>query len=171
MNINSCFELGHVIKVHGVKGEVLVFLDADQPERYEDLGSLFLEIDGKLVPYFIRKIKLQGNDAIVSFEDVQGIEQARKLVSCRLFLPLKFLPDLGDRQFYLHEIVGYRVIDEKAGQLGKIKSIYDANGNRLIGVDYKGKEILIPLNDDFIIRTDKVNKELLMNLPEGLLDI
>jgi 16S rRNA processing protein RimM len=171
MRIDSCFELGHVIKIHGIKGEVLVFIDADDPLRYNDLESVFVEIKHKLIPFFIEGININGHDAIIKFEEVESIEQARKLLKSRLFLPLKILPDLGNDDFYFHEIIGYEVIDINTGKLGSIKSIYEANGNNLISTIHKGKEILIPLNKCLITRLDKEKREIIMDLPEGLIDI
>ena len=171
MKIDSCFELGHVIKIHGLKGELLIFLDVDDPPKYENLDSVFIQIEGKLVPFLVRELNLNGSNAIVKLEDIDGIEKARELVSCKLFLPLKILPDLGDDEFYLHEIIGFTIIDASTGRLSEIKTVYEANGNRLAGIDYGHKEVLIPLNHDFISKLDKRKKEIHMVLPDGLLDI
>ena len=171
MKADLCFELGHVIKNHGIKGELLIFLDVDDPPKYEGLDSFFIEIKGKLVPYFIEAFKLQGTRAIVKLEDVNDIEHAKELSSSKIFLPLDLLPDKGENEFYLHEIIGFTIIDHESGRLGTIKQIYEANGNRLAGMNYHRKEILIPLNRDFIGRVDKKKKELHMNLPDGLLDL
>ena len=171
MKADSCFELGHIIKHHGIKGELLIFLDADDPSRYEGLDSFFISIEGKLVPYFIKNFKLQGSNAIVKLEDVDDIEQARELTSKKIFLPLELLPDLGDNDFYLHEIIGFTIVDAISGRLGTIKQIYEANGNNLAGMEYKKKEVLVPLTSDFIGHIDKQKKELHMNLPDGLLDL
>lgn len=171
MKADSCFELGHVLKPHGIKGELLIFLDVDDPSRYEGLESFFISIEGKLVPFFIKTFKLQGVNAIVKLEDVDDIDQAKELVSGKIFLPLDLLPDLGDNEFYFHEIIGFSIIDTVSGRLGVIKQIYETSGNNLAGMEYKDKEVLVPLNHDFIDHIDKKNKELHMKLPDGLLDL
>ena len=171
MKADSCFELGHVIKPHGIKGELHVFLDTDDPARYGELDSFFIEIRRKLVPFFIKNFRLQGSHAIVKLEDVDNIEQAKKLVARKIFLPLGLLPDLGTGEFYLHEIIGCTIIDRVSGRLGQVKEIYETGGNRLAGMEYNQKEVLVPLNRDFIVRIDKKNKELFMNLPDGLLEL
>jgi 16S rRNA processing protein RimM len=171
MRIDSCFELGHVIKIHGIKGEILIFIDADDPLRYENLESVFVEINHKLVPFFIEHININGHEAIVKFEETDSIETARRLLKSRLFLPLKMLPDLGKNDFYFHEIIGYHVIDAKRGILGSIESIYEANGNNLISLIFQGKEVLIPMNKSLITHLNKEKREIGMDLPEGLIDI
>jgi 16S rRNA processing protein RimM len=171
MRIDSCFELGHVIKIHGIRGEVKAYLDTDHPENYKDLESVFVELKQKLVPFFIGAINIHGNIAIIKFEDIDSIEQAGKLLRSRLYLPLKMLSDPGKGGFYLHELIGYSVVDPDKGKLGKITSIYEAQSNKLIAMNYKGKEILIPFNRDLIQGFDKGKKEIMIDLPDGLLEI
>ena len=88
MNIDECYQLGHVIKTHGLKGEVNIFLDVDHPSEYQELGSVFVEINQKLVPFFIESIQLKGNKALVKFEDVDSLEEAEELQSKRIYRPL-----------------------------------------------------------------------------------
>jgi 16S rRNA processing protein RimM len=171
MQIDSCFELGHVKKIHGIRGEVKLFLDVDMPEKYSDLKRVYIEQKSRLVPFLVDRINIQQNIAIVKFRDIDSIEQAESLLRSRLFLPLAMLPDLGGNRFYQHEIIGYRVFDTKNGRLGKIISIFETNGNSLMAMDYKGKEILIPLNKDLIVKVNRNRKEIHMGLPDGILDI
>jgi 16S rRNA processing protein RimM len=81
------------------------------------------------------------------------------------------LPPLDDDQFYYHEIVGYAVKDKTHGDMGNVKTIYEANGNDMFAFEYKGKEVLVPIKDEFIIELNKKAKTILLNIPEGLLDI
>jgi 16S rRNA processing protein RimM len=171
MRVDSCFELGHVIKYHGIRGEVDVFLDVDEPGRYAGLESVFIEQKRKLVPYFIERINLRGNRAIIKFEEIRDIDDAKKIISCKMFLPLDHLPDLGKNRFYLHEIIGFTIHDKTIGKLGKVTGIYDANGNRIAAMTYLEKEILLPMNDTLILGIDKSSGILLMDLPDGLLDV
>ena len=68
MTQENCFLLGYILRTHGTAGNVVIFLDVDYPENYEDLESVFVEIKGDLVPYFIQDLNLQKQaNAIVSF--------------------------------------------------------------------------------------------------------
>ena len=171
MNIDECYQLGHVIKTHGLKGEVNIFLDVDDPSEYHELGSVFVEINQKLVPFFIESIQLKGNKALVKFEDVATLEQAEELQSKRIYVPLADLPDLEEHQFYYHEIVGYRVKETSRGLLGTVKNVYTSSGQDLVAVEYQGKEILIPVADEIIKKVDKDQKTLDVTLPGGLLEL
>lgn len=172
MNPESCFELGHILKAHGIMGEVQAVLDVDIPEEYIELESVFVEINQKLIPFFIEDLKLfKGKKALIKFEDVDSVQDAEELQWKKLFLPLKFLPKLEQGKFYYHEIIDYLVVDQKAGQLGKIREVAEAPGQDLIFMEYEGKEVLIPITDEVVLKADHEAKELHVDLPEGLLDI
>ncbi|MHA4738654.1 ribosome maturation factor RimM [Dyadobacter sp. MSC1_007] len=172
MTQDNCYLLGYIVRTHGTAGNVVIFMDVDYPDDYEDLESVYVEIKGELVPYFIEDINLQKqNNAIVSFEDVNTIEKAQALVGTSLYLPLEDLEELGDEEFYYHEIKGFKVIDEAKGELGLVREVYSLNGQDLIAMDYQGAEVLIPTANDIVLKADKVNKTLLVNLPEGLLEV
>lgn len=171
MNIDECFQLGYVIKRHGLSGEVNIFLDVDFPQEYQELESVFVEINDKLIPFFIDSLILKGNKAIVRFEDVNTVEGAEELKGKRLYLPISNLPQLDEGQFYFHEVIGYQVVDVVAGAIGEVTDIYSSPQQDLLAVDHQGKEILIPVIDDIVRKADHNKKELQVTLPEGLLDI
>ena len=81
------------------------------------------------------------------------------------------LPELEGDQFYFHEITGFTVIDQNYGEVGIIKSINDNTAQALFEIMQGDKEILIPVNDDFIKKVDKENKQILLETPPGLIDI
>jgi len=171
MKIEDCFQLGYIVKPHGIHGAFTISLDTDNPEYYEEMESVYVEYQQKLVPFFIESIKLSGSKATLKFQDLDGIELAAQYKGCALYLPLDMLPRLEENQFYYHEIIGYRVIDQAVGEIGKVKNIYEANGNDLFVIDYKNKEILVPVKDEFIHKLDKKDTTIFLNLPDGLLDI
>lgn len=172
MTQDNCYLLGYIVRTHGTAGNVVVFLDVDYPEEYEDLESVYVEVKGELVPFFIEDFNLQKqNNAIVSFEDIGTIEKAQTLVGSSLYLALDELEELADDEFYYHEIKGFQVVDETRGELGTVREVYSLNGQDLIAMDYHGTEVLIPTAADIVLRADKGNKSLLVNLPEGLLEV
>lgn len=171
MDIDSCYELGYISKPHGLKGDVSIIIDADYPENYQKLESVFIEQDKQLVPFFIKSIKLSGNKGVLSLEESTSIETAQTLKGGKLYLPLEFLPELEKDQFYFHEIIGYTINDEQAGVLGTVMTIYDAGPQDIIAFEHLGKEILLPINDQTILRVDKAGQILHVSIPDGLLDI
>ncbi|WP_439881520.1 ribosome maturation factor RimM [Pontibacter sp. MBLB2868] len=172
MNIDACFLLGHIVKTHGTKGQVVAFFDVDYPEDYEDLESVFLEQKGRLIPFFIASMDpVKNSRFIISFEDIKTMEQAEALRGTTLYLPLDELPELDEDQFYFHEVIGYQVVDENHGKLGTVKEFYDLPQQQLMAMEYMNQEMLIPVMDEIILRADHDAKELHITLPEGLLEV
>ena len=172
MNIDACYQLGYIVRTHGVKGQVVALFDVDYPEDYEELESVFLQLNGKLVPFFIQTLDLQPNGRIIiKFEDVDSIAEAEKLKNIALYLPLDQLPELDEDQFYFHDVIGYTVVDEQLGELGTIREIYEMPYQDLMAMDYQNVEVLIPVKDELILRADKAAQKIYVNLPEGLVDI
>ena len=171
MDIDSCYQFGHVIKTHGLKGEIKILLDVDYSQEYDDLESVYVEINNKLVPFFIDNFNFQGDIAIVKFTEVESIDDASLLKSKRLFLPLDSLPVLTAGRYYAHNILGYEVIDQEKGNLGKVLRVDSSPGQDVMVVECKNKEVMIPMADDLVKETNHDKREINVNLPEGLLDI
>jgi 16S rRNA processing protein RimM len=171
MMLEECFELGYIVKPHGTTGALSALIDADDPDTYTKMESVYLAIGQNLVPFFIRHFEVRGRKAVLRLEGVDSVEDAARLRSCRLMLPLSALPELEEGHFRYHEILGYAVRDRQLGALGTVGQIYPRVGQDLIGMQYQGREVLIPVTDEVVLRADHANRELLVNLPEGLLDI
>jgi len=172
MEKKDCFYLGKIVKKYSFKGEVLVKLDTDEPELYENLDALFLDLRNSLVPFFIESSQFHKSELLrVKFEEVDSEEDADSILKCDVYLPLQFLPKLEDDKFYFHEIIGYSVEDVNFGKVGIIKAINDSTAQSLFEIDRDGIEILIPMNDTFIKKVDKKKKSILVETPEGLIDL
>ncbi|UPT71715.1 MAG: ribosome maturation factor RimM [Flavobacterium sp. JAD_PAG50586_2] len=172
MRKEDCFYLGKIAKKFSFKGEVLLYLDTDEPELYEDMESVFVEFNKNLVPFFIENSSLHKNDFLrVQFEDVDSEEEADTLLGCDVYLPLSMLPKLEGNQFYFHEVIGFEIEDIRVGVFGKIVSINDTTAQPLFEVVNGEVEILIPMIDQFLVKIDRENKKVIMDLPEGLIEM
>ena len=172
MRKEDCFYLGKVAKKFSFKGEVLVYLDTDEPELYENLESMFVECGKHLVPFFIEISSLHKNDFLrVRFEDVKNEEEADALLGNHVYLPLKMLPKLSGNKFYFHEVIGFEIEDKRYGFVGEIQSINDSSAQPLFEVLNGEVEMLIPMIDHFLVKIDRDNKKVVMNLPEGLVEM
>lgn len=172
MRKEDCFYLGKIAKKFSFKGEVLIYLDTDEPELYQDMESVFVEFNKNLVPYFIENSSLHKNDFLrVQFEDVDSEEEADSLLGCDIYLPLSMLPKLEGNQFYFHEVIGFEIEDKRVGVFGKIVSINDTTAQPLFEVVNGEVEILVPMIDQFLVKIDRENKKVIMDLPEGLIEM
>jgi 16S rRNA processing protein RimM len=98
-------------------------------------------------------------------------EEADALVGNDLYLPLQLLPKLTGNKFYFHEVIGFEVQDKRLGLVGKIQSINDSTAQPLFEVLKGDIEILIPMIDHFLVKIDRENKKVIMDLPEGLIEM
>ena len=113
MKKDDCFYLGKIVKKYSFKGEIIAKLDTDQPDIYENLDALFIEVNNSLIPYFVEKSQLHKSNLLrLKLEDVSSESDADALLKKDLYLPLALLPKLEGNTFYFHEIIGFQVIDE-----------------------------------------------------------
>ncbi len=172
MRKEDCFYLGKIVSKYSFKGEVLVKIDTDEPELYDNMESVFVALRNNLVPFFIRKCRLHKSALLrIDFEDVTSEDDADKIIGSELYLPLSFLPKLTGNKFYFHEVIGFTVIDEAHGNIGNIQSVNDTTSQALFEILKGDKELLIPINDDIITRVDRENKTIHVRTPEGLVDL
>jgi 16S rRNA processing protein RimM len=173
MQKNDCFQLGQIVKAHGFKGELISQWDVDSPSAYKNIKEIYVEINGKLVRFDIDKIKLlEKNNSLIKIKGIDDEEMASALLNSNLYLPLTYLPELSDTQFYYHEIINYHVIDTEKGNIGKILRVLDMPQQAILEIQHEsGKEILIPVTDEIIKKVNRTEKQLFINAPEGLIDI
>lgn len=165
------FRIGTILKTKGLKGELNIYLDFEGVEKIR-FNSLFIEIAGKLVPYFVSSIKyLQKNAGYLNLEDVDTIEKASALVRKDLYLPIKLKPKKKKSEFTLMDVKGFLAVDETHGELGVITDVMEYPQQVLASVIFKEKEVLFPLNVSTIKGIDVDGSEIYLDLPEGLLDI
>lgn len=172
MRKEDCFYLGKIAKKFSYKGEVLFWLDTDEPGLYEDMESVFVELNNHLVPFFIESARLHKGEMLrVRLEDVDDEDAADRLIGSALYLPLSALPKLEGDKFYFHEVIGFDAEDQRLGIIGKIVSINDSSAQPLFEIKNGDTEILVPMIDDFIVKVDRENKKIILNTPEGLVDL
>lgn len=172
MKVDDCYQLGYITKPHGLKGEVIAFLDVDFPEEYENLESVLLLRQNELVPFFVLSCAFQtGQRARLTLEDVQSREEAESIVGSPVYLPLSTLPDLSGDQFYYHDVVGFKLLDGNI-EIGIIDSVVSTGRQDLFSVkSLKDEEILIPITDEVIKELDREGKRVVTTLPDGLVDV
>lgn len=171
MHIDDCFYIGYVSKTRGLKGEIQIYFEFDDYEEL-NLEILFFEIDKKLVPFFVDTFKLQANKTGYFYlADIDHIDKAKELVRKSIYMPKDKMPERDPDEFYVTDLKGYLVYDQIHGELGEIIEIREFPQQDIAVVQFRFKELLFPLNDDFIVEIDEEKGELKVHLPEGLVDI
>ncbi len=172
MRKEDCYSLGIIARKHSFKGEVVIVLDTDEPELYQDLESVFVQHGANLIPFFIEKSLLQkGNQLRVKFEGIDSETDAESILKSGVYLPLSTLPKLTGNQFYFHEVIGFTLVDTSFGKVGEIVEINDNSAQELFVVQRGEIELLIPMIDDVIQKIDREQNQVVVTAPQGLIEM
>lgn len=171
MAFKGNFYIGYISKTRGLKGELQLFFEFEDYQALE-LDVLFLEIDRRLVPFFVNQYKMHSNrTAYVFLEDVDHIDKAQPLVRKQVYLPDSKMPERDPDDFRITDLKGFIVHDQTHGELGEVIAIHEYPQQYVAVVPYRFNEVMFPLNDQIIRSIDQENKLLHVDLPEGLIDV
>ena len=175
MDLSQCFYLGYISRVIETRNLVEIKLDVDDPSSYLDIESVLVQLhkgDSTPIPLFIAGIESLNDKVLrIQLDPIQQLIPVNSLKGKQVYRPLSTLKELSGNAFYYHEVIGFDVIDERAGKIGVVKDVYDLPSNPLLSVLSGEKEILIPLTDDILMKTDRKEKYLKVNTPDGLIDL
>jgi 16S rRNA processing protein RimM len=162
------YKIGRLGKAHGVKGEVSFQFDDDIFDT-TDADYLILEIDGILVPFFMEEYRFRSDSlALVKFCGVDTQQRASELTGCDVYFPRALAEEAGEVPS-LAGLVGFDLVEASTGKaIGRIASIDDQTLNILFELE-DGR--LIPASADLIHIIDTEHQQIIMDIPEGLLEI
>lgn len=171
MRKEDCYFLGKITRKHGLSGNLILKLDTDQPEFYKKLESMFVEINGLLVPFFIEKVVWSKQDSLNILIKNSNETLVEQLLGKNVFLPLSTLPPLIGNKFYYHEVIDFEIIEEDGKTCGEIVSVNDQTAQHYFILNLAQKEIVIPIIKEWILEVNRGEKFIKMKLPEGLMDV
>lgn len=132
--------------------------------------SVFIEINKKPIPFFFSSFNPQNNGfAIIEFDGISTEQETKNLSGNLVYLPASLEPQPEGKEFYIDEIIGFQVVDIHLGPLGTVSNVMEAPANDVFEIDHpSGKELLIPVLDNFIVEVDRKNQTLRLEAPEDL---
>ena len=174
--IGNLIPIGFTKKPHGLKGEIKLQVTERYLEDLMNVDVVILQIKGKPTPFFVDDIRV-GNTTIGKFEDIDNPESALSISNKELFLREEdIIPD-EFREFEVTEegleyekCIGYTIFDGK-NEIGEIIDILEYPQQEMAVVSFENREILIPLNVAFVVKRDDAAKKIMMELPDGLLNL
>jgi 16S rRNA processing protein RimM len=171
MAYKSDILLGRITKVSGYEGAVTVKLERIFSGRIPHIESVFLEIEGRPVPFFISDSDYSGADILkLKFDGYDSSDSVIEFVGCRVFLTTP--GPAGNKGEEIKSLSGYTVLTTDNTVVGIINEIIHNPGQWLLSVASESKkEILIPLHENFIVRIDNRMKIIIMDIPDGLTEI
>ena len=169
MTREDCILLGTIAKTHGVRGELIIRTTNNSFDLKQDWESLFLQIEGILVPFFISTLRaFKSDEWVVKFDWYEDKTQADKLCGLPVWIQ-KELIDPIEEEVFLDELIGFKFIDEASGKVGHIADFMDIPDNPVFEVEIGGEKKLVPAREEFILEVNTKIKTILFELPEGLI--
>ena len=170
--MSDLLTLACIVKVRGLRGEVVADLHTDFPERFEGLELVCLEKPGSQTWHDLESFWFQKGRIILKFQGVNDPESARKLVGYEVRIPEEERFSLPEDHFYDSDLVGCRVIEREA-VLGVVKEIFRPGGDvsNLVIVNDEGLEFMVPLISDFCLEVNLEKGEIEVDLPPGITDL
>ncbi|MBK9283333.1 MAG: hypothetical protein IPM51_03345 [Sphingobacteriaceae bacterium] len=158
-------EIGYISKAKGIKGELILKLEKEI--NIDLLKALFTEDGGSKAPHFIDFTSNSNSGLCIKLEGIDSIDQAKKLIGKKVFVDDQLII-VDENENWL---VGYELIDNVHGSLGPVLEIEDNGAQLLMHLTYRNHQVILPLVEDFIEKTDEKNKQIYYNAPEGLIAI
>lgn len=167
--MSAMVQIGSIRKPHGLKGELKIQIDDRYLEIFLQSGVVFLEEAGQYLPYFVSEVKGERGE-IIKFEDIDSREAAESLHGAAIYLKEEVAGKAEPQGF--EAWVGFEISDPDGEKTGMITEVREYPQQWMAVVEtLKGKEVLIPLVDNFILEANKETKTIVMDLPEGLMDL
>jgi len=163
--------LGKIVKPHGILGEVKIRLYNGESKSLKVGQSIWLDLGGNIhEPYVIEKLNLKFEKKRLKFKNINDRNSAELLRNFTFSIRRDEFPEIFDEEFYLFDLIGFNVADQTGKLLGKVSDIMENPANDILIISDGDKEHLIPLVDDFVQLFDFDEKQVTINLIDGLID-
>ena len=164
--------IARAVRTHGLKGEIVAELLTDFPERFEDVDELILVApSGEQKPGQLEDYWFQKDRVVLKLAGYDDVDQAKSLVGYEFAVPDSERVTLEEDEFYDWELEGCTV---KTGDtsIGQVRSVLKTGGTEILVVsDDSGKEQLVPLAAEIVVKIDTAAKVIVIDPPEGLLEL
>ena len=167
--MNKYLELGQIVNVKGLKGEVKVNSFTDDNTKFERISKVFVKQKETMKEYEIEKVGYNKNQVILKFKNINSIEEAETLRNSYILVDRDIFGSLPEGVYYIADLIGLDVYTENGEYLGKVEDIYNTGSNDIYVVkDDLGKQKILPGIDEVIKNIDLDQGKIIVNLIEGL---
>lgn len=165
------FNIGKFVSVFGLQGELILKHNLGKKTSLKGLQALFIEEKkGSFIPWFVQSTRIKsGEEIYLKLEGIDMREQAAKLAQKTVWLPEADFKKFSAKSSPIG-LLGYLIVENEA-VLGKILEVIEQPHQLLCRIDMDGKEAYIPLHEETIVKIDKKKEQVIVDLPEGLLDV
>lgn len=164
--------VGHIVRPHGLRGEVVIEPETDFPEdRFEAGRTVYARAGGSVAALVVRGARPHRGRLLVAFEGIESLEQAEAIGRGDVRIAPADLRPLPPGRYYHHELAGCEVVLRSGEHLGRVAGV-EGRGEacRLVVRGVRG-ELLVPLAEPICVTIDPVARRIVVVPPEGLLDL
>lgn len=164
--------IARAVRTHGLKGEIVAELLTDFPQRFADLDELILVSPaGERSQVQLEDYWFQKDRVVLKLANYDEVDKAKTLVGYDFAVPESERVPLGEDEFYDWELEGCTVM---AGEknIGQVRSVMRTGATEILLIrDEGGKERMVPLAESIVVKIDPAEKTIVVDPPEGLLDL
>jgi 16S rRNA processing protein RimM len=171
MAAEALIPLGHLVRPHGLRGELRMRPYNPETTALESGAVVFLRRDGERQERRLTAVRRHKNVVLLTFEGCDDIDAAQKLVGCEVCLSPERLAPLAPGEVYHYELVGMRVRTVDGDDLGTVAEVMAVSSNDVLVVRDDTREHLIPLIADVVKDIDVAARCVLIDPIPGLLEI
>nr|WP_295873503.1 ribosome maturation factor RimM [uncultured Chitinophaga sp.] len=170
--MNNYFSIGKLVSAHGLQGELLVRHSLGKRSALKGVTAIFLEErKNSFIPYFLQQATVKDAEHIyIRLEGVDSKEAAQKLLPGQIYLQEDDFKAQTASSSPL-ALLGFTVEDAHHGLLGTVEEVIEMPMQVLIKVQIQGKEALLPVNDQSLVKVDRKKQVVHLDLPEGLVEL
>ena len=168
-------QIAQVLKSNGTDGELVMSFREIAPEDINLQEPVFIVFDGLPVPFYIESFQKRGNTkALVRLTDIRSQEDVDEIAGKAVYLEDGQIPEMTLEEDGYAALIGWMVLtpakeENAVYEVGEITEFFDIPNNPCIEVETENGAVMIPLHEDFILGLDPENREIMMEIPEGLL--
>jgi 16S rRNA processing protein RimM len=172
VNEDDLVSVARIARPQGHRGEVIADLMTDFPERFASLDKAYIKrADGRLLVLDLESSRTHKGRVALKFAGYDSINSAEELRDARVMISRDQLIELPDDTYYDFDLIGCEVVGADGQQLGSVEEIQDYGAAPLLLVRDGKRELLIPLVLSICVEIDTEQKRIVVNPPEGLLDL
>lgn len=163
-----------MVKIHGVNGRLVIRMTRPVGDVIDFPEWVFIRIDGGLVPFTVTEesvFQKDNNHLVVGLDEISIPEKAAAFIGLTCSLEGAWTDWFEAGREETDSLTGFEVVDEISGKTGKVIGFEDIPGNPLLKIDIDGNIALLPMQTEFVVFTDKRKRQLILRIPEGLLDL
>ena len=167
--MNKYLELGQIVNVKGLKGEVKVNSFTDDNTKFARIPKVFIKQKQNLTEYEIEEVGYSKNQVILKFKNIDTVEEAEKLRNSYIVVDREIFGELPEGVYYIADLIGLDVYTENNEYLGKVDDIFNTGSNDVYVVKAEnGMQKLLPGIDEVIKKIDLESNKIIVNLIKGL---